>query len=92
MQEGGTMCKAEGLLSAIKPFRQIKLKPASPQLACHSQREACGSPEQEEGSIFAISSKILLYFIRYLGPPLGNCAILSLTIMEGVHREVLFLP
>lgn len=76
----GTMCKAEGLLSAIKPSQQIKLKPTSAQLVHHSQREACRSPEREEGSILAISSKILLYFTRYLWPPLDNCAILLLTI------------
>ena len=80
MQKGGTMRKAEGLLSAIKPFQQIKLKPTSAQLVHHSQREACRSLEREEGSILAISSNILLYFTRYLWPPLETCAILLLTI------------
>lgn len=38
-----------------------------------------------KGSTFTTSSKILLYFIRYLWPPLGDCAVLRPTHEKGAY-------
>lgn len=96
----GNMRKAEGLLSALKPFGQtkwtqpesIEWKATLARPAPHSQREAYRSPAQGKGSTFTTSSKIVLYFIRYLWPPLGDGAglLLTLTHMKRVHIKVSF--
>lgn len=38
-----------------------------------------------KGSTFTTSSKMLLYFIRYLWPPLGDCAVLRPTYEKGAY-------
>ena len=81
MEGGRHVQSAEGLLSAVKPLRQtewaqpesVGIKPVSVLHARHSEREACRSVAQDEGSIFTISSAIPLYFIRYLWPSSENC-------------------